>query len=177
MKIYFNFPADFYKKLYNEIMSYGFEPEHEDDDTCEMELEFQNFWVSLTATFDIGYVDDSFDHEFGVEEGGHYEPEELRDIADVTVYVNDGVNDVEVTNYFSYDTFWNQFKVYGIKSRGVQIHYGDEVVVKYSQSWGVWKKMIYLYTDRRLGVHVCCSRLGGYSSKEHFKCILPATTE
>lgn len=58
----------------------------------------------------------------------------------------------------------------------MQIHHGDEVVVKSSFRYGSWEKMIYLYTDKRLGVHVCCRRLGKYPCKRNYQYILPATT-
>ena len=178
MKTNIKFPADFYENLYNKIMGYGFEPEDEDDTTCEMEIEIGNFSVSLNATFELEYVDDSFSHEFGIEEGHHFEARELYDIDDVVIYYDDDdlEEEVELTDQFDHKFFWEQFKVYGTKSKGVQIHHGDEVVVKYSQRSGIWQKMIYLYTDNRLGVHVCCRRLGKYPLKEYFKCILPATT-
>lgn len=178
MKTNIKFPADFYEQLYNEIMGYGFETEDEDDTTCEMGIEIGKFSVSLKATFELEYVDDSFSHEFGVEEGHHFEASELYDIDDVVIYYDDDdlEEEVEMTDLFDYEYFWEQFKVYGTKSKGVQIHHGDEVVVKHNRRWGVWKKMIYLYTDNRLGVHVCCRRLGKYPLKVNFKCILPATT-
>ena len=41
----------------------------------------------------------------------------------------------------------------------------------------VWEKVVYLYTDTRLGVHVCVKFLHGrYMWKEQYKCLLPATT-
>ena len=171
-------PHDFYESLYEEIMNHEFNPENEDDTTCEMEIEIGNFSVSLNATFELDYVDDSFSHEFGIEEGHHFEAGELYDIEDVVIYYDDDdlEEEVEMTDQFDYKYFWEQFKVYGTTSKGVQIHYGDEVVVKDNRRWGAWKKMIYLYTDNRLGVHVCCRRLGKYPLKEYFKCILPATT-
>lgn len=178
MKTNIKFPADFYEQLYNEIKGYGFKPEDEHDTTCEMEIEIGNFSVSLNATFELDYVDDSFSHEFGIEEDYHFEAGELYDIEDVVIYYDDDdlEEEVDLTDQFDYKYFWEQFKVYGTKSKGVQIHHGDEVVVKDNRRWGLWKKMIYLYTDNRLGVHVCCRRLGKSPLKVNFKCILPATT-
>lgn len=178
MKKNITIPADFYQQLYNEIMGYGFEPEDSGDTTCEMEIEIGNFSVCLNATFELEYVDDSFSHEFGVEKGHHFEASELCDIDDVVICYDDDdlEEEVELTEQFDYKYFWEQFKVYGTKSKGVQIHYGDEVVVKSNYRYGAWQKMIYLYTDNRLGAHVCCRCLDQYPLKEHFKCILPATT-
>ena len=82
-----------------------------------------------------------------------------------------------MSDLFDEDWFWNQFKRYGTVSKGVQIHYGDEVVVKSNYRDGAWEKMVYLYTDTRLGVHVCVKFLHGrYMWKEQYKCLLPATT-
>ncbi len=177
MKTNIKFPADFYENFYNKIMDYGFQPEDEDDTHCDMEIEIGKFSVSLSATFEVEFIDDSFDHAFGTEYAYHFEAGALESIEDVVIFhYDEDDNETEVTDQFDYKYFWEQFKVYGTKSKGVQIHHGDEVVVKDNRLWGVWKKMIYLYTDNRLGVHVCCRRLGKYPLKVNFKCILPATT-
>ena len=177
MKTNIKFPADFYENFYNKIMDYGFQPEGEDDTHCDMEIEIGKFSVSLSATFEVEFIDDSFDHAFGTEYAYHFEAGALESIEDVVIFhYDEDDNETEVTDQFDYKYFWEQFKVYGTKSKGVQIHHGDEVVVKDNRLWGVWKKMIYLYTDNRLGVHVCCRRLGKYPLKVNFKCILPATT-
>lgn len=178
MKTNIKFPADFYEQLYNEIMGYAFEPEDEDDSCCDMdEIEIGDFMVSVRATFEVEFIDDSFDHAFGTEYAYHFEAGALESIEDVVIFHYDEDDiETEVTDQFDYKYFWEQFKVYGTKSKGVQIRHGDEVVVKDNRLWGVWKKMIYLYTDNRLGVHVCCRRLGKYPLKVNFKCILPATT-
>lgn len=178
MKTNIKFPADFYEQLYDKIMDYGFEPENEDDSCCDMdEIEIGDFMVSVRATFEVEFIDDSFDHAFGTEYAYHFEAGALESIEDVVILTYDeDDNETEVTDQFDYKYFWGQFKAYGTKSKGVQIHHGDEVVVKDNRLWGVWKKMIYLYTDNRLGVHVCCRRLDKYPLKVNFKCILPATT-
>lgn len=78
---------------------------------------------------------------------------------------------------FDEDKFWAQFKKYGNTINGIDIHYGDEVVVKQSMSGGVWEKMIYLYTDTRLGKHVCTRSLNPkYIIKRNYGQLLPATT-
>ena len=178
MKTNITLPADFYQQLYDKIMDYSFEPENEDDSWCGMdEIEIGNFMVSVRATFEVEFIDDSFDHAFGTEYAYHFEAGDLKSIEDVVIFhYDEDDNETEVTDQFDYKYFWEQFKVYGTKSKGVQIHHGDEVVVKDNRLWGVWKKMIYLYTDNRLGVHVCCRRLDKYPLKVNFKCILPATT-
>ncbi len=178
MKTNITLPADFYQQLYDKIMDYSFEPENEDDSWCDMEeIEIGNFMVSVRATFEVEFIDDSFDHAFGTEYAYHFEAGDLKSIEDVVIFhYDEDDNETEVTDQFDSQYFWEQFKVYGTKSKGVQIHHGDEVVVKDNRLWGVWKKMIYLYTDNRLGVHVCCRRLDKYPLKVNFKCILPATT-
>ena len=170
-------PHDFYEQLYDKIMDYGFEPDNEDDTSCSMEIEIGKFTINLTATFEVQVVDNSFDHAFGTEyiydlEAGDLEEIEIEGIW----FYDEDDNEIEVSDQFDEKCFWNQFKVYGTKSKGVQIHHGDEVVVKSSFRYGSWEKMIYLYTDKRLGVHVCCRRLGKYPCKRNYQYILPATT-
>lgn len=177
MKTSIKFPADFYEQLYDKIMDYGFEPDNEDDTSCSMEIEIGKFTINLTATFEVHVVDNSFDHAFGTEyifdlEAGDLEQIEIEGIW----FYDEDDNEIEVSDQFDEKCFWNQFKVYGTKSKGVQIHHGDEVVVKSNFRFGSWKKMIYLYTDKRLGVHVCCRRFGKYPCKNNYPCILPATT-
>ena len=177
MKTSIKFPADFYEQLYDKIMDYGFEPDNEDDTSCSMEIEIGKFTINLTATFEVHVVDNSFDHAFGTEyifdlEAGDLEQIEIEGIW----FYDEDDNEIEVSDQFDEKCFWNQFKVYGTKSKGVQIHHGDEVVVKSNFRFGSWKKMIYLYTDKRLGVHVCCRRFGKYPCKNNYQCILPATT-
>lgn len=177
MKKNIKFPADFYESLYDKIMDYGFEPDNEDDTSCSMEIEIGKFTINLTATFEVHVVDNSFDHAFGTEyiydlEAGDLEEIEIEGIW----FYDEDDNEIEVSDQFDEKCFWNQFKVYGTKSKGVQIHHGDEVVVKSSFRYGSWEKMIYLYTDKRLGVHVCCRRLGKYPCKRNYQHILPATT-
>lgn len=177
MKTNIRLPHDFYEQLYDKIMDYGFEPDNEDDTSCSMEIEIGKFTINLTATFEVHVVDNSFDHAFGTEyiydlEAGDLEEIEIEDIW----FYDEDDNETEVSDQFDEKCFWNQFKVYGTKSKGVQIHHGDEVVVKSSFRYGSWEKMIYLYTDKRLGVHVCCRRLGKYPCKSNYQYILPATT-
>lgn len=177
MKTSIKFPADFYEQIYDKIMDYGFEPDNEDDTSCSMEIEIGKFTINLTATFEVQVVDNSFDHAFGTEyiydlEAGDLEEIEIEGIW----FYDEDDNEIEVSDQFDEKCFWEQFKVYGTKSKGVQIHHGDEVVVKSSFRYGSWEKMIYLYTDKRLGVHVCCRRFGKYPCKNNYQCILPATT-
>ena len=177
MKTNIKFPADFYEQLYDKIMDYGFDPDNEDDTSCSMEIEIGKFTINLTATFEVHVVDNSFDHAFGTEyiydlEAGDLEEIEIEGIW----FYDEDDNETEVTEQFDEKCFWEQFKVYGTKSKGVQIHHGDEVVVKSSFRYGSWEKRIYLYTDKRLGVHVCFRRLGKYPCKSNYQYILPATT-
>lgn len=179
MKTNITLPADFYQQLYDKIMDYGFEPENEDDSCCDMdEIEIGDFMVSVRATFEVEFIDDSFDHAFGTEYGYHFEAGALESIEDVVIFhYDEDDNETEVSDLFDEDCFWNQFKRYGAVSKGVQIRYGDEVVVKSNYRYGAWVKMVYLYTDTRLGVHVCVKSLHGrYLWKKQYKCLLPATT-
>lgn len=179
MKTNIKLPHDFYENLYDEIMNYGFEPETENDTSCSMEIEIGKFRVNLTATFKVNVVDNSFDHAFGTEyifdlEAGDLEEIEIEDI---WFYDDDANIEAKITEQFDERRFWEQFKQYVIKRNGIYIHHGDEVVVKYSFLLGAWVKMIYLYTDTRLGVHVCTRSIHSkYIWKKNFKEILPATT-
>ena len=178
MKKNIKFPADFYEQLYDKIMDYGFEPDNEDDTSCSMEIEIGKFTINLTATFEVHVVDNSFDHAFGTEYIYDLEAGDLEEIEiDGIWFYDEDDNETEVTDQFDEKHFWERFEVYGTKSKGVQIHHGDEVVVKSSFRDGAWEKMVYLYTDTRLGVHVCVKFLHGrYMWKEQYKCLLPATT-
>lgn len=177
MKTNISIPADLYVKLYNKIIDYGFEPESEEETSCYMEIEIGKFRINLFANFDVNVVDESFSHEFGVEERWGLEVGELSEIEEVEVWYYDDETGYEanLTESFDENRFWGQFKRYGVVSKGVQIHYGDEVVVKYGMTFGAWTKMVYLYTDTRLGVHVCTESLHS-RNKLAYKCILPATT-
>lgn len=139
MKTSIKFPADFYESLYDKIMDYGFEPDNEDDTSCSMEIEIGKFTINLTATFEVHVVDNSFDHAFGTEyiydlEAGDLEEIEIEGIW----FYDEDDNEIEVSDQFDEKCFWEQFKVYGTKSKGVQIHHGDEVVVKSSFRYGSW---------------------------------------
>ncbi len=173
MKTNIRLPYDFYENLYNEIMNYGFEPECESDTDCEMEIEIGEFQINLCATFDVEIEDMSFDHAFGTENIYELVAGNLTGITDVVIYHDD----IDISDQFNYKTFWNQFRRYMVMSKGVQIHHGDTVVVKRNMRCGAWEKMIYLYTDTRMGTHVCVKSLhGDHLYKKEYRHILPATT-
>jgi len=138
---------EFYKRLYNEIMDVTFEPEHEDDTSCEMELEFGNMFVRLTATFDVRYVDDSFDMYYS---DGHYETTNLIGIDVDGVFMFDGDEEYEITDHFDEEAFWEQFKIYGYRD----IKPGDEVEAKTAGLYGRVFKGTYLYTDTMKSRHI-----------------------
>ena len=172
-------PVNFYEQLYNEIMGYGFEPENEDDKTCNMEITIGDFTVDLDATFQVNVVDNSFDHAFGTEYIFDLEAGDLEEIEINNIWFSDDDSELEddVSELFNEKIFWEQFKQYVIKRNGIYIHHGDEVVVKHSWRFGAWEKMVYLYTDTRLGVHVCTRSIHSKCIwKKNFKEILPATT-
>lgn len=111
MKTNITIPSDFYEKLYDEIMNFGFVPESEDDCHCDMDIEIGEFGVSLCATFDIDCVDVSFDHAFGTEHACLLEAEHLSRIGNVEVWHYDESNNgVDVTEQFDEQIFWAQAK-------------------------------------------------------------------
>ena len=96
---------EFYENLYKKIINYGFEPETEDDCYCNMLFEdYDNITVSLDATFEVVFSDDSFDHAFGTHHEYHYEAGRLESVDAVTITYIDG-NDL--SDIFDYETFRN----------------------------------------------------------------------
>lgn len=96
---------EFYENLYNKIINYGFEPVDEDNCYCNMLFEdYDDITVSLDATFEVIFSDDSFDHAFGTQHEYHYEAGRLEDVEAVTITDIDG-NDV--SDLFDYDAFRN----------------------------------------------------------------------
>ena len=143
---------EFYENLYNQIINYGFEPETEDDCHCNMEFEDVNgLYVNLEATFEVNFVDDSFDHAFGTEYGYHFEAGNLDDIEAVTLCTEDD----DVSDLFDYDAFFEQFKKYEIKFfSGSVVKSGDTV-----QAGGLyvnrWDEMTFLYYDSLRERYIC----------------------
>lgn len=163
---------EFYENLYNEIENYSFEPETEDDCHCNMEFEdFEGFYVNLEATFEVEFVDDSFDHDFGTEYGHHFEANVLTSIEAVTISDEDG-NDL--SDLFDYDAFWEQFKRYEVKFfNGDEIKSGDTVIGVYSGY--PREEVTFLYRDTLKKEYVC--KRNGQSWTTSFKKVLPDTEE
>lgn len=180
MKKSVKLPDNFYKRLYDEIMDYEFDPESEDEKTCAMEIEIDDFFVDLEATFDVYIEDDSFDHAFGTEYAYHLEVGELEDIAVYHIwhYDDDG-NDTDVTELYSDDKFWLQFKDFVIKRGSHYIHHGDEVIVTTQRTrYRNWVKRTFLYYDTRLGLAICTPNIHAkYISKLAYPYVFPATTQ
>lgn len=108
METNISIPTDLYKCLRNEIMNSGFEPEDEYDTRCDLdEIIIGEFTISLRVTFCIKFVDDSFSHEFGVEEGHHYEICDIESVENVEVWHYDETTDkeTELSGHFDYDLF------------------------------------------------------------------------
>ena len=182
MKNSVKLPSDFYERLYNSIIDYGFNPEDEDEKTCAMEIEIDNFVVDLEATFNVELIDDSFDHAFGTEYAYHLEVSELEDIAVYHIwhYDDDDNNNTDVTELYSEDKFWLQFKDFVIKRGSHYIHYGDEVVTRSQEGWrrSRWIKMTFLYYDTRLGLAICTPNIHAkYVRKLAYPYVFPATTQ
>ena len=182
MKNSVKLPSDFYERLYESIMDYGFNPEDEDEKTCAMEIEIDNFMVDLEATFNVELIDDSFDHAFGTEYAYHLEVSELEDIAVYHIwhYDDEDNNNTDVTELYSDDKFWLQFKDFVIKRGSHYIHHGDEVVTRSQEGWrrSRWIKMTFLYYDTRLGLAICTPNIHAkYVRKLAYPYVFPATTQ
>ena len=166
---------EFYEKLYDKIINYGFEPDDEDDCNFNMDFEdFEGFYVNLEATFEVEFVDDSFDHAFGTEYGHHYECGNLEDIEAVSLTDEDG-NDV--SDLFDYDAFFEQFKRYEVKFlNGTVIKSGETVIGVYN---GYPKEEVeFLYRDTLKEVYICKPTGDAkYKFPRSYKKVLPATEE
>ena len=178
MKNSIKLPSDFYKRLYDEIMDYEFDPENEDEKTCAMEIEIDDFVVDLEATFNVELIDDSFDHAFGTEYAYHLEVGELEDIAVYHIWHYDDDNDTDVTELYSDDKFWLQFKSFVIKRGSHYIHHGDEVIVTSQNTrYRNWVKRTFLYYDTRLGLAICTPNIHAKNvSKIAYPYVFPCTT-
>ena len=174
-------PDNFYKRLYDEIMDYEFDPENEDEKTCPMEIEIDDFLVELDATFNVYIEDDSFDHAFGTEHAYHLEVGELEEIEVKHIWFSDEDSMLadDVTELYSDDKFWLQFKSFVIKRGGHYIHYGDEVIVTSQNTrYRNWVKRTFLYYDTRLGLAICTPNIHAkYISKLAYPYVFPATTQ
>ena len=146
---------EFYEKLYEEIENYGFEPETEEDSTCNMEFEdVEGFHVSLDASFTIKFVDDSFDHAFGTEHAYHFETDYLDIIEAVTITDEDG-NDL--SDLFDNDAFFEQFKRYELKFLSGKVVKSGETILAGGRYNCHWDEMKFLYYDALDKRYVCVS--------------------
>ena len=165
-------PANFYEKLYQEIMaaSDGIDTSVND---MEVEIVGENgaiFTVELTAIFALedetdGFLDQVYSYTV---------VSELERISDVQITYDDEDTEEDVTSLFDYEAFWGQFKQYGTKRQGVEIRPGDEVVVP--GILGTFRKCYYRYTDTRTGEHHCSSTPNGKGLGAYNR-IFPATAE
>lgn len=143
---------EFYENLYNQIINYGFEPETEDDCHCNMEFEDVNgLYVNLEATFEVNFVDDSFDHAFGTEYGYHFEAGNLDDIEAVTLCTEDD----DVSDLFDYDVFFEQFKKYEIKFFSGSVVKSGDTVQAGGHYVNRWDEMTFLYYDSLRERYIC----------------------
>ena len=143
---------EFYENLYNQIINYGFEPETEDDCHCNMEFEDVNgLYVNLEATFEVNFVDDSFDHAFGTEYGYHFEAGNLDDIEAVTLCTEDD----DVSDLFDYDAFCEQFKKYEIKFFSGSVVKSGDTVQAGGHYVNRWDEMTFLYYDSLRERYIC----------------------
>lgn len=171
-------PDNFYERLYDQIMDYGFSPENEDEKTCTMYIDIDDFTVELDATFDVYIEDNSFDHAFGTEHIYDLAVGELDDVFVTKMWHCGDDGEQEVTELYDNEKFWLQFKDFVIKRGSHYIHHGDEVVVKLgSYKFSGWGKVTFLYYDTRLGHAVCTPSIHSkYITRKAYPYVLPATT-
>ena len=172
-------PDNFYETLYESIMDYGFDPEDEDEKTCSMVIEIDDFNVELEATFDVYIEDNSFDHAFGTEYIYDLKVGELEDIFVTKVLYYGDESEKDVTELYNDDKFWLQFKDFVIKRGSHYIHYGDEVIVTSQNTrYRNWIKATFLYYDTRLGLAICTPNIHAkYIRKLAYPYVFPCTTQ
>lgn len=142
---------EFYENLYNEIIKSDIEINFDDDDRTKHYLDFEidGLQVEVLATFEVVYVDESFDHAFGTEYAGHFDVGNFIDLDEVSIYDED---DNDVSDLFDMDRFWEQDKVFGVNFRnGTAINPGDECLFQICRNW---KKGVYRYTEKQTGHHI-----------------------
>ena len=148
---------EFYENLYNNVLrDYDFDPDCDDpeESQCSTYIEvedFEGFFISLKATYELNVVDDSFDHAFGTEYGYHMEVGNLIEIDEVTMYDEDE----DVTDLFDYDKFFEQFKKYEVKFFNGKVVKSGDTVQAGGRYHNCWDEMTFLYYDALDKRYVC----------------------
>ena len=139
---------EFYKKLYNEIIKSNVDIDCDDDVTKNyLNFDIDGLDVEVRATFEVKFVDDSFDHAFGTEHAYHFEVGNFIDLDDVTIWDEEN----NLSDLFDYDAFWEQDKKFGVTFRsGAVINPGDECLFRNRYEW---KRGVYRYTAKQTCEH------------------------
>ena len=147
--------VEIYKELYEAIMDSDFTPTSWDDTDCDLCLDIESFYFELRATFEIDYIDNSFDHAFGTE---YVEGDFVKTyLDDIVVYRVLDENDDDITKDFDYDKFWQQFisnETQALYSKKM-VKSGDEVVACLAGKYPRWITATYLSTDLQRNLHIC----------------------
>ena len=105
---------EFYENLYNEIISSeGHDECTSDNGTVRKsyEIDIDEYSISVHATFEQAFVDDSFDHAFGTEYEYHFEDGDLQEIEVECLFRNnDDGSETEITDEFDYKAFYNAMR-------------------------------------------------------------------
>lgn len=144
-------PREIYHELYDylceSIAEYGAEDCDENGrykGDFDFESEDGHWYIGGKVEAYFEYEDDSFSHEFGIEECGHWEFDSLYDVTvDACYFIDDDENETDVE--FDSDVFEHLHDKTTIVVGGVTINAGDEVVVKWF--FGKWHLATFLYYD------------------------------
>lgn len=167
-------PREIYDELYDYICdSLAEHGECDEDGRCKDYFEFESedgkYSISGEVEAYFEYKDDSFSHEFGIEECGHWEFDKLDSISvDYCGILDDNDNEIELP--FDMAIFNHLHDKTTIKINGVTINAGDEIVVK--PLFGKWLLGTFKYYDSIDDVYYYDGDCWSYSHK-----ILPATEQ
>lgn len=142
-----NIPENIYEELYDYLVDYfssiSWDVEEYQSTTLDRDFEFESsdnkFFISGNASASFVYIDDSFSHEFGIEEGHHYEVDDvtINYVDDDSAYYYDEENDIDKRIQFDCEHFDHMYDYTSCNVDNVKINEGDTVL--YKQWIGKWK--------------------------------------
>ena len=153
-------PKEIYRKLFDTIIDCAIYHDIEGINDTIFDFDFVEgeFKIYGKAVLPVDYVDDSYDHEFGTFNCGHYEHDlsYFPEIKEIEAYYNQEKLD------FDFNLFDSIFHVSEIEIKGQKLKSGDRVYVKlYSQ----YRRAIFKYFDTRSKRYYCCPTVEDYSFK------------